>query len=254
MIIYSNVPFPKSALRWKEGLWILFINQKDNGEQPAEKEGSRYSADFTITKDLTAAGAIDAFTRQISDPVTDLAVIDGIEINGTQAIDLPIPLANKVTSSIFPLLPSSGSLKKNELYSYASGLVLVIQDHERTSYTPEQTQGLFSFYRDNATDLEWMTGEKVEKGWKRLFDGKTFECIQAHQTQTGWEPNRTPALWKEVSMVNDIPVWKQPVGSVDAYNKGAKVHFPTLIDPIYESQINANVWSPAVYPAGWKRL
>lgn len=94
--------------------------------------------------------------------------------------------------------------------------------------------------------------ELVQVGWKRFYNDVQYECIQAHMTVIGQTPNLTPALWKVV--LGDISVWVQPTGGHDAYNIGDKVHFPTINDPVYESLINANVWSPAVYPAGWKML
>ena len=48
---------------------------------------------------------------------------------------------------------------------------------------------------------------------------------------------------------NIIPEWKQPTGSHDAYNLGDQVVFE---DIVYESTINANIWSPTDYPQGWK--
>lgn len=52
----------------------------------------------------------------------------------------------------------------------------------------------------------------------------------------------------------DIPVWVQPTGAHDAYQMGDKVHYPGANDPVYESLINGNVWSPDAYPAGWKQV
>jgi len=179
-----------------------------------------------------------------------------IEVNGKPAIETKVDYPTKVASTIFPSLPSSGTLKMGEIYSYGNGAVMVRQTHERTIYTPEQTPALFSFYRDNASaELAWMEGEKVEAGWKRTYGGKTYECLQAHQTQADWTPTATiGVLWKEVVIVVDIPVWVQPTGAHDAYPLGAKVHFPTINDPVYESLIPANVYSPTVYPLGWKKL
>ena len=248
----SSTQFPKTA-RWKEGEMIVFVNHKDNGVQPEGEEGKRYEADFTIVKDTEdITGVIDAFTRMTVDPVQDQLVVDNIEIGGTLAIDIKKDYTTKVSTTIFPPLPSSGALKKGEVYSYNNGAVMVVQDHNRTIYTPEQTPALFSFYRDNTTDLEWMEGEKVEVGWTRMYEGKKYECLQAHQTLSTWTLDVTPALWKEIVVVVDIPVWVQPTGAHDAYNIGDKVHFPTINDPVYESLINANVWSPVTYAAGWR--
>ena len=53
---------------------------------------------------------------------------------------------------------------------------------------------------------------------------------------------------------SDIPVWVQPTGAHDAYQTGDRVHYPGENDPVYESLIDGNVWSPEVYPAGWRQL
>jgi len=142
MNIHSNVPFPREAIRWKDGQWALFVNHQDNGVQPEETAGSRYTADFTITKELSAVAAIEAFTRQLQDPQLDQAVIDNAEVTGVPAIDVTAEYTTKAPVSIFPPLPASGSLKKGEIYSYGGGAVMVVQDHQRTIYTPEDDPGI----------------------------------------------------------------------------------------------------------------
>jgi hypothetical protein len=94
----------------------------------------------------------------------------------------------------------------------------------------------------------------VELGWKRIFDGKQYEVIQPHMTVIGGEPHLTPALWKELPIENEIPVFVHPTGAHDVYMKTDKVHFPTITDPIYESLIDNNSWSPTENPSGWKKL
>ena len=194
----SNIKFPQ-VQRWKEGQFMVVVNQVDNGVQPEGEEGKRYTADFTVVDSLEVADAINAVTRITADPVMDQKVVDNIEVNGKPAIETKVDYPTKVASTIFPILPSSGTLKIGEIYSYGNGAVMVRQSHERTIYPPEQTPSLFSFYRDNASaELAWMEGEKVEAGWKRTYGGKTYECLQAHQTQADWTPPAVPALWKEV--------------------------------------------------------
>lgn len=148
---------------------------------------------------------------------------------------------------------------KDRIYKYSdgdidgyNGLVKCVQTHIRTIYKPIDTPALFSFFRENADDLEWIPNEWVELGWKRIYKSKQYEVIQAHQTLSTWTPDITPALWKEIIIVVDIPVWVQPTGAHDAYRIGAKVHFPTISDPVYESLIDYNTYSPTAYPAGWK--
>ena len=79
-----------------------------------------------------------------------------------------------------------------------------------------------------------------------------YKCVQGHTSQAGWEPDKTPALWAEVAKPGEIPVWRQPTGAQDAYNKGDKVHYPDADGPVYESTVDANVYSPEAYPAGWR--
>jgi hypothetical protein len=154
-------------------------------------------------------------------------------------------------------LPEMGqAIVKDKIYRFESDdgfppLVIARQDHTRTEHDPKIIPALFSFFRENADDLEWIPNEKVDLGWKRMWNDKQYEVIQPHMTVIGQTPDLTPALWKLVPS-EEIPVWKQPTGAHDAYALGAKVHFPTINDPVYESLIPANVYSPISYPAGWR--
>jgi len=98
-----------------------------------------------------------------------------------------------------------------------------------------------------------------EGGWCEInrvyaYGAKMVKCLQSHN-RMHFTPEETPALFLIIEPTGaDYPIWKQPTGAHDAYNIGDKVHFPTITDPVYESVINANVWSPQIYPAGWKKL
>ena len=98
----------------------------------------------------------------------------------------------------------------------------------------------------------WEAGKAYEANDRVLYDGKLYKVVQAHTSQADWTPDATPALFTEVAKPGEIPVWKQPTGAQDAYNTGDKVHYPDADSAVYESLIDANVWSPADYPQGWK--
>ncbi len=101
----------------------------------------------------------------------------------------------------------------------------------------------------------WVPNTDYKAGDRRRYsDGYLYKCVQAHRSQEGWEPPNAPALWTRIGEPGEIPVWVQPTGAQDAYNTGDKVHFPTIDDPVYESTIDGNVWSPADYPGGWKEV
>ena len=100
----------------------------------------------------------------------------------------------------------------------------------------------------------WAVGKAYATDERIRYGEKLYRCVQAHTSQADWTPDAAPALWTEVARPGDIPVWKQPTGAQDAYRIGDKVHFPTRGDPVYESLVDYNVYSPAEYPAGWKQI
>lgn len=45
---------------------------------------------------------------------------------------------------------------------------------------------------------EWAAGVAYTVGYKVRKDGKLWRVVQAHTSQTGWEPENAPALWTEI--------------------------------------------------------
>lgn len=126
-----------------------------------------------------------------------------------------------------------------------------------TESLPEKEQGnyynVYPPWRPNVrvydkTDSPTGLPDKVQ------HNNKLYKVITGHVTQVDWEPQSAPSLFVETSAPDVIAVWKQPTGAHDAYQTGDKVHFPTATYPVYESLIDANVWSPTAYPDGWKKL
>ncbi len=105
----------------------------------------------------------------------------------------------------------------------------------------------------------WEEGIAYEVDYKvQSFDDDNrlnlYKVLQAHTSQSNWMPKDTPALFTLVSYPGTIPVWKQPQGSHDAYMIGDQVYYPDENGDVYESLINANVWSPPAYPQGWQLI
>lgn len=96
----------------------------------------------------------------------------------------------------------------------------------------------------------WATGVSYTTDERVSYAEKLYRCVQSHTSQADWTPDATPALWAEVAKPGEIPVWKQPTGAQDAYQKGDKVHYPGKDDPVYISTVDNNVWSPQTY--GWE--
>ena len=114
------------------------------------------------------------------------------------------------------------------------------------SLTDTDALGAVELFEHWAVDTAYALDVRVS------YQNKLYKCVQAHTSQTGWEPPNVLALWTEVAKPGEIPVWKQPTGAQDAYMIGDKVHFPDADGPVYESMVDNNVWSPADY--GWEML
>ena len=85
----------------------------------------------------------------------------------------------------------------------------------------------------------WKVNTAYEVDKRVKYENKLYRVVQ----------DITPALYTEVALPGEIPVWRQPTGAQDAYMTGDKVYYPTANDSIYVSTIDNNTWAPDVY--GW---
>ena len=46
---------------------------------------------------------------------------------------------------------------------------------------------------------EWTPGTAYTVGYKVQKDGKLWRTVQAHTSQTGWEPENAPSLWEQIN-------------------------------------------------------
>lgn len=95
---------------------------------------------------------------------------------------------------------------------------------------------------------QWVIGRAYAVDERLQYNGVLYRVVQAHTSQADWTPDITPALFVVVSL-DEWPEFVQPTGAHDAYKKGDKVTFE---GKHYISLIDANVYSPTAYPAGWK--
>lgn len=97
---------------------------------------------------------------------------------------------------------------------------------------------------------QWVTGRAYAVDERLQYKNVLYRVVQAHTSQADWTPDITPALFVVVSL-DEWPEFVQPTGAHDAYKKGDKV---TFNGKRYISLIDANVYSPAAYPAGWQEV
>lgn len=95
---------------------------------------------------------------------------------------------------------------------------------------------------------QWVTGRAYAVDERLQYKNVLYRVVQAHTSQADWTPDITPAMFVVVSL-DEWPEFVQPTGAHDAYKKGDKI---TFNGKHYISLIDANVYSPAAYPAGWQ--
>lgn len=113
------------------------------------------------------------------------------------------------------------------------------------SLSTDEILGLIDLYP------KWESGKVYLLDDLIAYDNGLYQVIQTHTSQADWTPDVVPALFTRKTPAGVIPDWVQPTGAHDAYNIGDRV---TFNGQVYESLINANVWSPADYPQGWQLI
>ena len=96
----------------------------------------------------------------------------------------------------------------------------------------------------------WAADRAYEADFKVRYEGILYKCLQAHTSQSTWNPVDASSLWARVLIPDPevIPEWIQP-DSTNPYMTGDKVihNGKTWI-----STVDNNVWEPGVY--GWNEV
>ena len=96
----------------------------------------------------------------------------------------------------------------------------------------------------------YAVGEFVTYGTNSVGDPQLYRVVQAHTSQADWTPDVVPSLFAAVGLdERGYPVWSQPTGAHDAYNKGDIVDYNGTL---YQSLTDGNIYPPEAYPAGWE--
>ena len=117
------------------------------------------------------------------------------------------------------------------------------------SLDDEKAMEIATIYDPWQAGKPYSAGEFVTYGVNGVGDPQLYKVAQAHTSQADWTPDKTPALFVAIGLdEKGYPVWSQPTGAHDAYNKGDIVDYN---DTLYQSLVDGNVYSPEAYPAGW---
>lgn len=150
-----------------------------------------------------------------------------------------------IGDSVTPL-PEQGEWREaGTIYAHGDGLVICRQSHALTEHDPADVPALFIIYREESGTLDWIAGEQVHVGTRRMFDGAEYECLQAHVTQSDWTPPSVPALWRAV--VAPSAEWQAGT----AYKVGDRVTYAGLLYECRQSHTAQLGWEPPNVLALW---
>ena len=114
--------------------------------------------------------------------------------------------------------------------------------HAEGRLTDEDREALISLARGEAPNALELDGKaEILALWREIH---TLQARVTALKDGGEEPSGTL-----VDGSADYPDYVQPTGAHDAYQAGQGV---TWNGQRYRSLIDANVWSPDVYPQGWE--
>ena len=117
--------------------------------------------------------------------------------------------------------------------------------------TDEQAMEVATVYPVWVAGRAYAVGDIISHGVNSTGDPQLYKVVQAHTSQAEWLPGQgTDSLYDAIGLDGGgYPIWSQPSGAHDAYNKGDIVSYNGAL---YRSLIDGNTWSPDAYPDGWE--
>lgn len=102
-------------------------------------------------------------------------------------------------------------------------------------------------YPDYTIGKNYKTGDVFKYGVNADNETQLYQVLQNHTSASEWKPDEAVSLYKKVGVApSGYPIWTQPLGASDAYQKGDIVQYK---DSLWQSTIDGNVWEPGIY--GW---
>ena len=103
-----------------------------------------------------------------------------------------------------------------------------------------------------------LTGNVTAGKLYRHTDQSLWSVIQSYNANTYPDPTAIPALIKRARQPGVAEPFVQPTGAHDAYRRPDPFtgvgELCLWVGKTYRTKIDANVWSPSAYPAGWEQV
>ena len=102
-------------------------------------------------------------------------------------------------AALFPDWTPGVAVAAGDVLAWDGTLVEVLQAHTtQADWTPDVVPALFRVHRTPEMTA-WQPGIAVKAGERFGYGGATYEVVQGHTTQKGWEPDKVPSLWRKVA-------------------------------------------------------
>lgn len=115
--------------------------------------------------------------------------------------------------------------------------------------TDEQAMEVVAVYDPWQIGKTYAVGDYLTYGQNSVGDPQLYKVVQAHTSQADWTPDTAVSLYAAIGLDEQgYPVWSQPTGAHDAYNKGDIVAYKGTL---YVSLMDGNIYSPEEYSEVW---
>lgn len=101
----------------------------------------------------------------------------------------------------------------------------------------------------------WRAGLNVKTGDVFSHNSSLWRCLKVHTTQSGWEPDLVPALWRRVEVIQEEAVRAWATG-ID-YIAGDEVAYPDENGKRYACELghtSQEGWEPPVATTLWQEV
>jgi len=95
----------------------------------------------------------------------------------------------------------------------------------------------------------WNVGVNYTIGTVISYKNNNYKCIQAHLSQSDWQPSNVPALWQKQVTIDSNNTWQTAV----SYTVGTLVTYNGINYKCIQAHKSLQGWEPPNVPALWQK-
>lgn len=118
-----------------------------------------------------------------------------------------------------------------------------------TTLSDEKAMEVVAVFDPWVVGKTYAVGDFFTYGTNGVGDPQLYRVVQAHTSQADWTPDTAVSLYTDIGLDDSgYPIWSQPTGAHDAYNKGDIVNSNGIL---YQSSIDGNSTVPGTDDRYW---